>query len=150
MGIAERRVQEHISDAGAADVQRFGSDIREDDAVGVDATGGRLGPYTGLPVRREAQQPQHGVGHAAQDVAPGREGLRVVLVELVGARVDNPVLRQAHLRAGWQARLVQDILQGSSGTLGVGSIDVLSLRNSTSPDELHPSPKTNIGEVHLR
>ena len=117
MGIAERRVQEHISDAGAADVQRLGGHIREDDAAGVDAAGGRLGPYTGLAVRREAQQPQHGVGHAPQDVAPGREGLRIVLVELVGARVDDPVLWKAHLRARRQVRLVQDILHENSGQM---------------------------------
>ena len=79
VGIAQRRVQEDVRDAAAADVDGLRSDVGEDDAGGVDAPGGRLGADARLAVGREAQQPQHRRRHAVQDLAPGREGLRVVL-----------------------------------------------------------------------
>lgn len=39
------------------------------------------------------------VGDAVQDARPSVEGLRVVLVQLVAAGVDDGALRQAHLRS---------------------------------------------------
>ena len=114
MGVAERGVEEHVGDAGAADVQRLGGHVGEYYAGRVDAARGRLGADARLAVGREAQQPEHGVWHAVQDVAPRREGLGVVLVQLVGAGVDYPVLRQAHLCSRGQVCLVQHVLQDSS------------------------------------
>ena len=111
MRIAERGIKEDVGDAGAADVQRLGGHIGEDYASRVDAASGRLGTDARLAVGREAQKPEHGVGHATQDVAPGGEGLWVVFVELVGAGVDYPVLRQTHLCARRQVGLVQHVLR---------------------------------------
>ena len=68
-----------VRDAAAADVDGLRGHVGEDDAGGVDAPGGRLGADARLAVGREAQQPQHRLRHAVQDLAPGREGLRVVL-----------------------------------------------------------------------
>lgn len=82
--VAERGVQEDICQPAAPDVQRLVGDIREDDTGWVDPPGRRLGADARLAVGREAQQPEHRAGHAAQDVAPGGEGLRVVLVQLQG------------------------------------------------------------------
>ena len=79
MRVTQRRVQEDIGNAAAPNVDGLGRDVREDDAVGVDAPAGRLSPDARLPVGREAQQPQHRLRDAPQDVAPRREGLRVVL-----------------------------------------------------------------------
>ena len=51
--ITQRRVQENIGNAAAPDVDGLGRDVRKDDAVGVDATAGRLGPDARLPVGRK-------------------------------------------------------------------------------------------------
>ena len=77
--ITQRRVQEDIRDATAPDVDGLGRDVCEDDAIGIDAPSGCLGPNARLAVWREAQQPQHRLRDAPQDVAPRQEGLRVIL-----------------------------------------------------------------------
>ena len=45
----------------------------------------------------EAQEPEHGVWDAGEDGAPGGEGLRVILVQLIGAGIHNLVVRQPNL-----------------------------------------------------
>jgi len=52
-------------------------------------------------------------GLAAQDRAPRLKRLRVVLVQLVGAREHDAVVRQAHLRARRQGGLVQHVLRAA-------------------------------------
>jgi hypothetical protein len=49
------------------------------------------------------------VRHALEDVAPGVEGVRVVLVQLVAAAEDHLVLRQTKLAAARQRSLVQNV-----------------------------------------
>ena len=52
--ITQRRVQEDVRNAAAPDVDGLGRNVCEDDAIGVDTPGGRLGPDARLAVRREA------------------------------------------------------------------------------------------------
>lgn len=79
VGVTQGGVQEDVSNAAAPDVDGLGRHVSEDDAIGVNAPGGCLGPYARLPVGRESQQPQNRLRHPPQNVAPGAEGLWVVL-----------------------------------------------------------------------
>mmetsp|Transcript_2181 Transcript_2181/g.6512 ORF Transcript_2181/g.6512 Transcript_2181/m.6512 type:complete len:367 (-) Transcript_2181:3529-4629(-) len=107
--IAQRRVQEHVRQPRASDVNGFGGNIREDDAGGVDAARRCLRLHVRLPVRWEPQQPQDAVWHAAQDVAPGLEGVGVVLVQLVAAGIHDDALGETHAGPRRQPRLVQHV-----------------------------------------
>jgi hypothetical protein len=60
--VAQWRVQKHVCQAAAANVQILVRHVCEDDATGVDAELRGLHADVGLAVGREAQQPQHAAG----------------------------------------------------------------------------------------
>mmetsp|Transcript_7382 Transcript_7382/g.22380 ORF Transcript_7382/g.22380 Transcript_7382/m.22380 type:complete len:306 (-) Transcript_7382:1437-2354(-) len=68
--------------------------VCEDDATGRHTARGGFGEQAHLARRWEAQQPQHALGHALQDGTPPLQRVWVDLVQLVGAIVNDRVLRQ--------------------------------------------------------
>mmetsp|Transcript_16053 Transcript_16053/g.45975 ORF Transcript_16053/g.45975 Transcript_16053/m.45975 type:complete len:978 (-) Transcript_16053:302-3235(-) len=97
VGVAERRVEKDVRQAAPLDMQVLLHDIGEDNPLLPDAKLRGLRSDVHLALRREPQQPQHAVRDPLQYVTPRPEGLRVVLVQLVRARVDNLVLREANV-----------------------------------------------------
>mmetsp|Transcript_37167 Transcript_37167/g.94984 ORF Transcript_37167/g.94984 Transcript_37167/m.94984 type:complete len:379 (+) Transcript_37167:185-1321(+) len=112
--VAQRRVQKHVSEARAPDVQVLGGNVGEDDARLVDAAGRGLCTDLGLAKVREAEEPEDRVGDALEDVAPRVEGVRVVLVQLVGAAKDELVCGKAHvlLAAARGGHVAEDVQVG--------------------------------------
>lgn len=86
MRIAEGCVEENIGQARALDVDGLVCDVGEDDAGGVDAPLGCLRLDEGLPIGREAQQPQHAVRHPLQDVAPEKSKMTYFEPEFQGSQ----------------------------------------------------------------
>ena len=76
MGVALRRVEEKIADAGTGDVLRLRRDVGEDDTRGHFRTYPpqcRLLEVAFAQVR-ETEEPEDGFGKARKDAEPGPEG----------------------------------------------------------------------------
>lgn len=97
MSIAQGCVKEDVSQARPPDVLWLICHIREDYPAGVHTLGGSFCMDSGLPEKGEPEKPQHRVGHPLENITPGSEGLWVILIQLVGARIHNLVCRQAYV-----------------------------------------------------
>ena len=120
MSVAQRRVQTDVSQLPPPDVLLLGSDVGEDDAVGLKAhlLGGNqdvgladlnntIIVITAITRKKlltlylgELEEPEHCVGHSVENVDPHLECGRIDLVELVEVAVDNGVLGKAVLLTG--------------------------------------------------
>ena len=99
--VTKRRIETDVGQLPSANVFFLGRHVGEDDGGGGDAALLEEAEDVRLPLSRETEQPEHALGHAAQNAGPGFEDTWTGFVELIEVAENYAVLEMKRRKEEW-------------------------------------------------